>query len=105
MSATSLTIYLQTRVVHIKHNAPINYSYTGRSGKQEVTLELCYILRKFMIALHVTLHRLPNGMGFVTQCSDGSAAHRMAEKLQRELQEKHWRGLWSRAVTEGQFTS
>jgi hypothetical protein len=54
MSATSITIYLQTTEVHINHNAPCDYTYTGSRGKQEVTLELSQILRELLIALHVT---------------------------------------------------
>jgi len=40
MSPTSITICLQTREVHINRKAPGVYTYTGSSGKQEVTLEL-----------------------------------------------------------------
>jgi hypothetical protein len=40
ISPTSITICLQTRKVHRNHNAPCDYTYTGNSGKQEVTLEL-----------------------------------------------------------------
>jgi len=37
-----------------KNNAPCDYTYTGSSGKQEVTLELSKILRELLIAIHVT---------------------------------------------------
>jgi hypothetical protein len=33
-------ICLQTREVNRNHNSPCDYTYTGSSGKQEVTLEL-----------------------------------------------------------------
>jgi len=36
------------------HNALCDYTYTGSSGKQEVTLELLLIMRALLIALHVT---------------------------------------------------
>jgi hypothetical protein len=35
-------------------NAPHNYTYTGRSGKEEVSLGYSYILREQLIALHMT---------------------------------------------------
>jgi hypothetical protein len=41
MSATSITICLHTTEFHRNHNAPCNLTYTGRSGKEDVTLELC----------------------------------------------------------------
>jgi hypothetical protein len=44
----------QTREVHIHHNAPCDYTYTGSSGKQNVKLELSYILREILTALHVS---------------------------------------------------
>jgi hypothetical protein len=44
---------LQTREVQRNCNAPRDYTYTG-SGKDEVTLEHSYILRKLLIALHMT---------------------------------------------------
>jgi len=50
MSPTSVTICLQTRAVHINHKVTGVHTYTGGSGKQEVTLELSYILRKILIA-------------------------------------------------------
>jgi hypothetical protein len=40
MSLTPITICLQIRKVHRNHNAPCEYTYTGGSGEQEVTLEL-----------------------------------------------------------------
>jgi hypothetical protein len=54
MSPTSITICLQTREIHRNCNAPCDYTYTGSSGKQEVTLELPKIPRELLIALHVT---------------------------------------------------
>jgi hypothetical protein len=40
LSPTSIPISLQNREIHRKRNAPCDYTYTGSSGKQEVTLEL-----------------------------------------------------------------
>jgi hypothetical protein len=40
--------------VNTNRNAPCDYTYTGSIGKEEVTLELSYILRKLLIAFHVT---------------------------------------------------
>jgi len=54
MSPTSVTICLQTREVHINRNAPGVYTYTGGSGKLEITLELSKILRKLLIATQIT---------------------------------------------------
>ena len=54
MFPTSITICMQTREDHRNHNAPHDDIYTGSSGKQEVTLELSWILRELLIALHMT---------------------------------------------------
>jgi hypothetical protein len=40
ISTTHITIPLQTMEVHRNRNAPCDYTYTGSSGKQEVTVEL-----------------------------------------------------------------
>jgi len=40
MSPTSIIICLQTREEHRNRNAPHDYTHTGSSGKQEVTLKL-----------------------------------------------------------------
>jgi hypothetical protein len=45
---------LQTRKVQTHCNAPRDYTYTGRSGKEDFTLEHSYILRELLIALHMT---------------------------------------------------
>jgi hypothetical protein len=45
---------LQTRRVQRNCSAPCDYTYTGRSGKVEVTYEHSYILKELLIALHVT---------------------------------------------------
>ena len=37
MSSIPINICLQTTEVHRNQNAPVNYTYTGNSGKQEVT--------------------------------------------------------------------
>ena len=54
ISPTSTTICLQTREVHTNCSAPCDYTYKGSSGKQKVTLELYYILRELLIAIHMT---------------------------------------------------
>jgi len=43
-----ITICLQSKEVHRKHNASCDYRYTGSSGKQEVTVELYRILRELL---------------------------------------------------------
>jgi hypothetical protein len=43
MFPTTITIYPQTREVRRNCIAPCDYTYTGSSGKQEVTLELSQI--------------------------------------------------------------
>jgi len=40
-------------------------------------------------------------MGLEAHCSYGLAPCWVAEKLQQHTQEKHWRGLWPRAVHRG----
>jgi len=40
MSLTPTTICLQSREFQRNHNAPCEYTYTGGSREQEVTLEL-----------------------------------------------------------------
>jgi hypothetical protein len=51
---TPMTINVQTTEVHRNRHALCDYTYTGSSGKQEVTIEISQILREFLIALHVT---------------------------------------------------
>ena len=53
MSPTSIRICLQTRDAHRNRNTPYDYTYTGSSGKQKVTIELSQILRKLLIEFHV----------------------------------------------------
>jgi hypothetical protein len=54
MIPTSITINVQTTEVHRNRHALFHYTYTGSSGKQEVTIQISYILREFLIALHLT---------------------------------------------------
>jgi hypothetical protein len=76
MCPTSITISLHTRGVHRNRNALCDYTYTGSSGKPEVTLDISQILMELLIALHLETH-----------CSEGSAPCWVAEKLQPHAKE------------------
>ena len=102
MSAIPVNICLQTTQVHTNRNAPCDYRHTGNSGRQKVTLELSWIFRELLIALHVSLQRQPNGVGLETRCSDGPATCWVAEK-QSHSEEKKWMGFWPSAVRRGAF--
>ena len=54
MSPTFIIMCPQNREINRNCNASCDYTHTGSSGRQEVTLELSYIFRQLQIALHVT---------------------------------------------------
>jgi hypothetical protein len=48
MSHISIKLCLQRKELHRNHTASCDYRYTGSSGKQEVTIEIYWILKKLL---------------------------------------------------------